>query len=165
MSLETQLINALNSLGIVSTMHEHDAVFTVEESTVLHQNIAGTHTKNMFLKDSGGQFWLMTIPHNVRADLKKLPALIGSKKLSFGNAQDMERLLGVLPGSVTPLAAINDNGGMVNVVIDAKLASADLVNVHPLRNTATISISGQHLLTALKAWNHAPQIVDVPVTP
>ncbi len=163
MSVEAPLISSLDTLGIASTMHEHEAVFTVEESAVLHQDIAGAHTKNMFLKDGGGQFWLVTIPHDVRADLKQLPVVIGSKKLSFGKAEDMARLLGVSPGSVTPLAAINDIGGLVNVVIDAKLATAELVNIHPLRNTATISISGQGLLTALKAWNHAPQIVEVPV--
>ncbi len=163
MPVETPLSDALEALGIASTMHEHEAVFTVEESAVLHQDIAGAHTKNMFLKDGGGQFWLITMPHNIRADLKQLPAVIGSKKLSFGKAEDMERLLGVSPGSVTPLAAINDSGGLVKVVIDAKLASADLVNIHPLRNTATIRISGADLISALQAWNHTPQIAQVPV--
>ena len=163
MAVEASLIEALDALGIASTVHEHEAVFTVEESVSLHKEIAGAHTKNMFLKDSGGQFWLITIPHDIRADLKKLPLIIGSKKLSFGKAEDMERLLGISPGSVTPLAAFNDNGGLVRIVIDGKLAAAERVNIHPLRNTATISITGQDLLTALQAWDHAPQIVDVPV--
>jgi Ala-tRNA(Pro) deacylase len=163
MTLEKSLFDALASMDIAWAMHEHMAVFTVDESASLHKSILGAHTKNMFLKDIGGQFWLITLPHNVRADLKALPAAIGSKKVSFGKADDMERLLGVAPGSVTPLAAIHDTGGAVRVVLDRQLTTADAVNIHPLRNTATISISGRDLVKALTAWNHEPQIVDIPV--
>lgn len=73
-------------------MHEHEAVFTVEESSQLHGAISGAHTKNLFLKDAGGQYWLISAPHDVRVDLKILPALIGSKKVSFGKAEDMEQI-------------------------------------------------------------------------
>lgn len=162
MSQEQILLGELNALGIAWTLSEHEAVFTVDESAELHQRIAGAHTKNMFLKDSGGQFWLVTVPHDIRVDLKALPAVIGSKKLSFGKAEDMERLLGVTPGAVTPLAAINDTDGKVRVVIDAALSTADIVNVHPLRNTATVGLSGEGLITALKHWKHDPMIVSVP---
>ena len=89
-------------------MDERDAVSTVEASDRLHSAIPGAHTKNLFLKDAGNQFWLVTGPHNARVDLKALPTVIGSKKLSFVKAEDMARLLAVTPGSVTPLAAMND---------------------------------------------------------
>jgi Ala-tRNA(Pro) deacylase len=162
MSQEQSMLKALDALGIAWTIFEHDAVFTVDESTELHKCIAGAHTKNMFLKDSGGQFWLITVPHNVRVDLKALSIVIASKKLSFGRADDMERLLGITPGAVTPLAAFSDINGSVRVVIDASLGAANIVNVHPLRNTATTSVSGKDLIAALTNWNHAPTIVNVP---
>ncbi len=158
------LLDALDTLGIDYTLNEHEAVFTVEESAQLHQDIAGAHTKNLFLKDAGGQFWLITVPHDARVDLKALPSAIGSKKVSFGRADDMERLLGVSPGAVTPLAALNDRENMVKVVIDARLANQAIVNVHPLRNTATLGLSGAALLTALADWSHSPLIVSVPVS-
>lgn len=162
MNPEENMRQTLDALGVAWTIHEHDAVFTVDESAELHQRIAGAHTKNMFLKDSGGQFWLVTVPHHVRVDLKALPVVIGSKKLSFGKADDMVRLLGITPGAVTPLAAFNDRDGVVRVVLDVALGAANIVNVHPLRNTATISLSGQELISALTSWNHALTIVDVP---
>ena len=104
----------------------------------------------------------MTAPHEARVDLKALPALIGSRKLSFGKAEDMERLLGITPGSVTPLAAYNDRRGAVRVVVDARLVAQSCVNVHPLRNTATLGLSGSGLLAALAAWGHPAIIVDLP---
>lgn len=162
MITEQPLLDALDAAGIGWTLHEHEAVFTVEASEHLHRSIAGLHTKNLFLKDGGGQFWIVTAPHDARVDLKALPGAIGSRKVSFGKAEDMERLLGISPGSVTPLAALNDRDGAVKVVIDARLAAADCVNVHPLRNTATIGLSGSGLVSFLASTGHIPQIVLVP---
>ena len=49
--------------------------------------------------------------------------------------------LGVLPGSVTPFAAINDTAGAVSVVLDAAMMAHEVLNFHPLVNTMTTSIA------------------------
>lgn len=159
---DAALKDALAALGIGWSILEHEAVYTVEESLAIHDALPGAHTKNLFLKDAGGQFWLVTVEHMRRVDLKALAGVIGAKKLSFGKAEDMQALLGVTPGSVTPLAALNDTGGAVRVVLDPDLAAADIVNVHPLRNTATIGLSGVDLVRALGAWGHDPLIAAIP---
>ncbi len=159
---EQKLFADLDALGLEWHLHEHEAVFTVEESEHLHQTIPGAHTKNLFLKDAGGAFWLITVRHDLRVDLKALAAVRGAKKFSFGKAEDMAALLGVTPGAVTPLAAINDDEGRVQVVLDAALAGHDRVNVHPLRNTATVGLSGPGLCAALAHWGHAACISDIP---
>lgn len=160
--MEPFLTAKLDELGIAWTVVEHEAVFTVEESARLHAEIPGHHTKNLFLKDASGQFWVVTAPHDASVDLKRLPAAIGSKKVSFAKAEDMERLLGVSPGAVTPLAALNDRAGLVRVVIDARLSGAEAVNVHPLRNTATIGLAGADLVRFLEAVDHVPIVVELP---
>ena len=159
---ETGLLAALDGLGIAYETVAHAAVFTVEESESLHHAIAGTHTKNLFLKDKNGRFWLVTVEAHARVDLKALPAAIGAAKVSFGKAEDMARLLGVTPGAVTPLAVINDTEGAVSVVLDPAVAGAARANVHPLRNTATIGLAGVDLVTALAAWGHPPAVVAIP---
>lgn len=160
---EAGLLADLGALAIPFVAHEHDAVFTVAESDAVHAAMPGAHTKNLFLKDAGGVFWLVTVPSDARVDLKALPAAIGSKRVSFGKAEDMERLLGITPGSVTPLAAINAAPGSIAVVLDAVLAEADPVNVHPLRNTATLGLAGAAILGLLRHWGHSPQVTEVPV--
>lgn len=162
MNAESRLYADLTELGIAHQVFEHEAVFTVEESASLHEELPGAHVKNLFLKDIAGQFWLVTVPADKRVALKALPDAIGCKRVSFGNADHMIRLLGVTPGSVTPVAAINDKGGEVTVVLDAVLASEVLVNVHPLRNTASMALSAADLIKALRYWNHDPIIADVP---
>ena len=160
--METKLYADLQALSIPYDVVEHPAVFTVEESRAVDGDIPGAHTKNLFLKDAGGRFWLVTVPAALRADLKALPAAMGAKRVSFGKGEDMERLIGVTPGSVTPLAAIADADGAVTIVLDASLAAADRVNCHPLRNTATLGLSGADLVRALTHWGHPPVIIDVP---
>ena len=159
---EAGLLADLAALAIPFEAHEHAAVFTVEESRRIDADIPGAHTKNLFLKDAGGAFWLVTVPAEARVDLKALPGAIGCKRVSFGKPDEMERLLGILPGSVTPLAMIDAQPGSVTVVIDAHLASAERMNVHPLRNTGTLGLAGADVLRLLRHWGHEPMVADIP---
>ena len=159
---EARLYAELAALGIVYEVHEHPPVFTVEESSQHTRHIKGAHTKNLFLKDKAGAFWLVTVPDDTRVDLKALPHAIGCGRVSFGKAGDMERLLGISPGSVTALAAINDSSGLVRFVLDAQLANAETVNCHPLRNSATIGLAPNDLVRALTHWRHVPIIATIP---
>ena len=161
---EDALRAAFADNGLGWDVLEHDAVFTVEESLAIHAAMPGAHTKNLFLKDSGGAFWLVTVDHAKSVDLKALAGAIGAKKLSFGKAEDMTALLGVAPGSVTPLAAINDREARVRVrvVIDTDLADAAQVNFHPLRNTATVGLSGAALRGLLAGWGHGALVATIP---
>ena len=160
---EAGLLTDLDALGIPFAAYEHVAVFTVAESDEVNAAIPGAHTKNLFLKDNGGAYWLVTVPGEARVDLKALPAAIDSKRVSFGKADDMERLLGIAPGSVTPLAAINAAPGSITVVLDEGLARAGTVNVHPLRNTATLGLPGATILDLLRHWGHQPVVAPIPV--
>lgn len=160
---EAGLLADLKALGIPFTAYEHDAVFTVAESDAVNAAIPGAHTKNLFLKDNGGAYWLVTVPSAARVDLKALPEAIDSKRVSFGKADDMMRLIGISPGSVTPMAAINAPPGSITVVIDANLAVAGIVNVHPLRNTATIGLSGAAIIDLLRHWGHNPRVAPIPI--
>ncbi len=93
--------------------------------------------------------------------MKSLHKTIGSARLSFGKPDLLMEVLGVIPGSVTPFAVINDTGIRVNVVLDRKMLSHDVLNYHPLSNDATTTIRSPDLLAFIEACGHTPQIVDV----
>ena len=160
---ETQLYKDLAALGIGYQVYDHPAVFTVAESSQHTDAIPGAHTKNLFLKDKAGQYFLVTVRAEARVDLKALPAAIGCGSVSFGKAEDMERLLGITPGSVTALSAINDPAGDVCFVVDASLMDAEFINCHPLRNTATLGLAPDDLVRALTFWRHPPLINFIPL--
>lgn len=162
---EAGLLADLALLAILFAAHEHAAVFTVAESRRVDADIPGRHTKNLFLKDTAGAFWLVTVPAEARVDLKALPQAVGCKRVSFGRPDDMERLIGITPGSVTPLAMINAAPGSLNVVLDAGLAAAERINVHPLRNTGTLGLAGADVLRLLRHWGHPPLVAEIPTVP
>ncbi len=150
----------LDAHGVDHRATEHPAVFRVEEGEDIKAAIPGPHTKNLFLKDHRGQLWLISAEQATRVDLKALPAVIGSGRLSFGSPERLFEALGVTPGSVTGLALINDPGRQVRFVLDAVLARAAQVNFHPLVNTATSTLSQAGFRRFLAAVGVAPLIVD-----
>jgi Ala-tRNA(Pro) deacylase len=146
--------------GIGHTTHEHPAVFRVGEGEEIKAAIPGAHSKNLFLKDAKDQLWLISAKDTTQIDLKRLHPVIGSARLSFGNAGLMEETLGVTPGSVTAFALVNDQARRVRFVLDHALAQADPVNFHPLTNTATTGVSAQGFRKFLAAVGVTPLIVD-----
>ena len=160
MKTRADLIAFFDARGIAHTTHEHVAVFSVTESQEIKAAMPGGHTKNLFLKDSKDQIWLISALAETQIDLKRLPATIGSGRLSFGKAELMQTILGVSPGSVTAFGLINDSRRQVRFVLDAALAMADPVNFHPMVNTATTAVSQAGLRTFLAALDVTPMIVD-----
>ena len=156
--LRQRLMDRLAELGIACRTVDHPPVFTVEDSGELYAAIPGGHTKNLFLKDAKGKLFLIVAHHGTRVDLKKLPPVIGSARLSFGRAELLEEVLGVKPGSVTAFAVMNDQAGQVRVVIDQTLMTFDTINLHPMENSATTSIARDDLLRFIRAAGHIPQI-------
>jgi len=152
-----ELFTYLDTLGIKTV--KHPAVFTVEEARELRGAIAGGHTKNLFLRDKKGALYLVVAAEDAAIELRSLHRVLGaSGRFSFGSAELMQETLGVAPGSVTPFAVINDKEARVTLVIDAALMTQDMLNFHPLVNTATTSISREGLLKFLATTGHAPRI-------
>lgn len=160
MKTRADLMAFLDAEGIAHSTLEHEAVFRVGEGEEIKASLPGGHTKNLFLKDAKEQLWLISALGETRIDLKRLPAVIGSARLSFGNEALMMRHLGVTPGSVTALALINDPGHAVRFVLDAALAAADPVNFHPMTNTATTALSQAGFRRFLAALGREPVTVD-----
>ena len=156
------LLAFLERLGIKVSTVTHPPLFTVEDSKSLRGEIAGGHTKNLFLKDRKGRLFLVTADEDARIDLKRVHERIGAAgKVSFGSAEILEEVWGVKPGSVTPFGAVNDDAGRVTVVIDEALMRHPVLNYHPLVNTATTSIASADLVRFLAATGHEPRIVRV----
>ncbi len=156
-----QLLDYLTKLGISYRNTPHPPAFTVEEGNRYWGNIPGVHCKNLFCKDAKGKLWLIMAPAGKTVNLKTLPARIGSKRLSFGNPALLFEVLGVEPGSVTPFALINDKERKVNVVLDKWMMDQEFVNFHPLRNTATTTLTPEGLLTFIRSCGHIPQMTDI----
>jgi Ala-tRNA(Pro) deacylase len=157
-----ELFAFLDRLEISHATVSHPPLFTVEQSRALRGTISGAHTKNLFLKDKRGAYFLVAAIEDAAIDLKSLHRRLGATgRFSFGSADALRELLGVEPGSVTPFAAINDVAGKVAVVLDTAMLAHEILNYHPLVNTMTTAISRAGLVKFLKASGHEPRIETV----
>jgi len=152
----------LDRLGIPHTTHRHVPVFTVEQAQRLKGDLPGAHTKNLFLRDKKGTMWLLVARFDKDVDLHVVAPQVGARgRLSFGSPERLMRYLGVVPGSVTPFAVINDHGGKVSVALDSALRNQDVWNAHPLDNAMTTAVSRDDLLRFLEVMGHPPRWVDL----
>jgi Ala-tRNA(Pro) deacylase len=156
------LLAFLEKLGISFEKFDHPAVFTTAESSKLPR-MPGADTKNLFLTEEGGQrFFLVTVPHDTRVDLQALARLIGVHRLTFGSPEDMEKMLGVTPGSVTLMGLMNDREGRVELMIEESIWNHDAIQCHPLINTATLVVPKSGMEKFLLATGHQPKVEKIP---
>ena len=156
------LFQLLDKLQIAVTTVDHPPLFTVQESQALRGTIPGAHTKNLFMKDKKGRYFLLTVAEDAEVDLKSVHKVIGaSGRVSFGSSERLMELLGVSPGSVTVFGLINDADGAVTMVIDAALMENATINAHPLSNDATTSIARDDLVRFVRETGHEPLILNL----
>lgn len=156
-----KLLSILDSESIHYDFFEHEPVFTVAESDKINANIPGTHCRNLFLRDKKKRNYLIVAANKTHIDLKKLEALIGSARLSFGSAERLWEYLGVRPGSVCPFAIINDKDRQVKVFLDKYMMDQDIVNYHPIDNGMTIGLKPSDLIKFLSKHHQKPEILDL----
>jgi len=155
-----ELFEYLDKLNISHTTYEHAPIFTVEEGADIKTSMPGGHTKNLFLKDKAGRFFLICAIGQTPIPINKLHPILGCKRLSFGKPEPLMELLGMTPGSVTLFSVLNDTEKLVTLILDADLMNHDIVNFHPLLNDATTAISSADMITFAKATGHDPIILD-----
>jgi Ala-tRNA(Pro) deacylase len=157
-----KLFAYLDTLGIPSTTIEHEALFTVEQSQALRGTIPGAHTKNLFLRDKDNRLVLVVAKEDTKVDLKALAKTLELGRFSFGKPEQMKAVLGVEPGSVTPLALMHAGSkDLAAVVLDETLMAFAEVNCHPLDNRATTRLAIPDLLRFMRACGHEPRILPL----
>lgn len=153
----------LKKHNIPYTKYDHEAVFTAEEAKTKAAHVPGRQTKNLFLcDDKKRRFYLVTIPDEKRADLKHLGLFLNEKSLRFAPADKMNDLLGIAPGSVSPLGLINDANHMVKFYLDSELSQESKIYIHPNINTATIAILMENFKKILTLTGHPLNIYVSP---
>lgn len=161
-----QLFEYLETLAITTETLEHPPMYTVEDSKRLRGELPGAHIKNLFIKDKKGALFLISAMETTQINLKTIHETIGGQgRVTFCSAEVLGEVLGVEPGSVTPLAVINDREKRVKVVLDERLLAHERINVHPLVNTMTTGIQRDDLIRFLTVTGHDPLIVQVGTLP
>ncbi len=142
----SELINLLKKANYNIEIHQHNALFTVEDSKNLRGKINGAHSKNLFLKNKKNEFFLLSCEESEKIDLKKISKLMGLGNTSFAKKEYLDQFLAIKPGSVSPFALLNDKDNKVGFYLENNLYQSKLINFHPLTNTITVTIETERFI-------------------
>ena len=149
------LVKILEELSISYKKIEHPPVYTSEQAAQFVPVNQGAPAKNLFLRDKKGKrHFLVMLDDAKDLDLVTLAQQTGSSRLSFASPERLHRYLGIEPGSVSPLALINDPDQKVELWVDEELWQANSIQCHPLVNTATWILSTNDLASFLQQTDH-----------
>ncbi len=153
-----QVLGALNELGIEHQTTSHEPLYTVEQAKTVVYEYPGAHTKNLFLRNKKGRMFLLVVERDHTVDLRGLrdKIRVTGGQFAFASTERLGLYLGVVPGSVSPLALINDTQCKVDVYFQASLLEHEWIYLHPCRNTHSTRLRTADLLRALEAWSHTP---------
>ena len=139
----------LRDLGILYQLLTHDPIMTMEEGMTIAEKLQVVPIKNLFLVDKQGQHYLLLIEGSKKFKAKTVTKQIGCSHLSFGSAEDMQKLLGVNPGAVSVLGLVNDQQNQVCLLIDQEILDMEYIGCHPCVNTASVKLKTNDLLKVL----------------
>jgi len=159
--MDIQLKEYLAKHKIKYKIHEHPAVFTVEQSKNIEaiQKIPGMRSKNLFLRDENHNFYLVCMLGEKRLNIKTLEKKLGVKKLNFASAEDLKFELNLTPGSVSIFAMINAKN--TKLIIDKELWDAEITGFHPNINTATLEIQHKDLEKFISSLKCSKEILKL----
>jgi Ala-tRNA(Pro) deacylase len=160
---EQHIYEFLDDLGINYMYLDHQEEFSMGDAADADEAIGVVGAKNVFLHDKKRRHYVLILVNGTkRVDLKKISELTGLKNLSFCNEEDLDTVLGLTPGAVTPFGLLNDKNGLVQLIIDETLRDEELFAMHPCVNTTTVRMSNRDFMEkVIPAMGHYPVFTEI----
>lgn len=169
-----EVLTFLEENGLDYKLHTHPPLPTIELALEYWKDIDSTHCKNLFFRNhKGNRHYLVVFECHKEMQIHSLEHMLKQGKLSFASAERMERCLGLLPGSVSPLGLIHDmkaeeltkehfpNGHRVKLFLDQDLKTSEKISFHPCDNTGSVVLSNAGFMRFLELWGGEYEWLDV----
>lgn len=161
---EIRTYDLLDSLGIEYWRIDHEPAYTMEACEEIDKALGdAVICKNLFLCNrQKTDFYLLMIPGEKVFKTKELSGQIGSARLSFASAEDMEKYLDITPGSVSVMGLINDRENAVRLLVDEDVLKEEFFGCHPCVNTTSLKLRVKDVFGPfLEAVNHDMTMVKL----
>lgn len=158
-----EIYDFLNKNRIWHEITEHSAVYNMKELSKIEIPYPEANAKNLFVRDDKKQnYYLITAKGKKRIDLKQFRQKNGTRALSFASSDDLMKLMGLIPGAVTPFGILNDTERKVQLFLDSELLdNTGLIGVHPNDNTATVWLKTDDLIRIIE--EHGNKVTKIQI--
>lgn len=155
-----KVCDVLNQNKIDYRLAEHPAVYTIDEMLVLNLPDFEAVAKNLFVRDDKKRnYYLLVVRQDKKVELKAFRDKIGSRNLSFASEEDLNAILGLSKGAVTPFGVLNDDRQTVQVLLDTAFRDG-VIGVHPNENTATVWLKTADLASIIKQHGNSVEYAE-----
>lgn len=156
MITEKELYEKLKEIGIYDyTVKEHPPLFSVEDVIANDCMMPGLNFKNLLIKDKKAEtYYLVILEDSRKMENKYFKEFTGWGKIRFAHPEELYEKMGLKPGSVSPYGLLNNSEHDIIIVVDHAIAAADedeLINFHPNRNTATLTVKKHQFVKYLES--------------
>ena len=140
----------LDAYSIPYRLQEHEAVFTVAESSKLLTEKVPVKTL-LVGEEKGTREIMVAMRGDERLDMKRFAVTLGVKKLRFVKPERVEELVGVKPGSVSVFGLLHSGA--------AGLLQEKEIGFHPNDNTATVFMQPNDALRAIDSMGFGIKLI------
>ncbi len=159
---EMETLALLGARGVAYTRYEHAPARTMEDCENIGAEVGARHFKNLFLTNrQNTAFYLLLIGADKKFRTAEVSKQLGTSRLSFGSDAQLMEKLGLLPGSVTPMALAHPGAREVTVVIDRDILFMDLVCVHPCVATASLALAWADVYAFIESFGNPVALVTI----
>jgi Uncharacterized conserved protein len=160
---EMETYALLDKLAIPYFRLDHDETASINVCHEVEARLGIAICKNLFLGNSQAtSFYLLMMPGHKKFQTRDLSKQINSSRLSFADAQYMEKHLNIKPGSVSVLGLMNDKDQCVKLLIDKEVLRDEYIGCHPCVNTSSLKIYTADLLNKFLPYiGHVPTLVEL----
>lgn len=161
---ECRCYAALDALQIPYERVDHAHADTIADCLAIENVLGAKICKNLFLCNrQKTDFYLLLLPGDKPFQTKYFSKCIGTSRLSFADADAMERYLDITPGSVSVLGLMNDTTARVRLYVDREVAEQSYLGAHPCINTSTLLLETSAVLERFVPWTgHTATVIDLP---
>ena len=160
--IKARVRRLLDESGVSYDWLDHERVFSMEECRPIGERLGARHCKNLLLANRQKTRFYLLLTDESPFRTAVFSRALGVSRVSFVPGEDMPGLLGVMPGSASPLALMNDPDGRVRLVIDRRVIAWPRVSLHPGDSTASLALDTEDMLRLCReALGHEYDIVDL----
>lgn len=146
-----EVYNFIKGKGIWYEVTEHKAVYSMDDLKDVELPYREGNAKNLFVRDDKKKnYYLIMVREEKRVNLSLFRKEFNTRPLTFASSEDLERILGLYPGAVSPLGLLNDNERKVKFYLDSDFHDEDIIGMHPNDNTASLWLKVKDLKDIIK---------------
>lgn len=130
------ILRLLDEAHIAYEKFEHEPVHTSEEAAAVRGVSMSQASKALLFKTKEGNFVLVVLPGDKRADSRKLKDLLQTKSIRFATPEEVVEQMGCKIGSCYPLGIIAG----LRTLVDKSLGENESIFFNPGRHDVSIKM-------------------------